>query len=257
MRNIENFSKCRVRTARAYSSTNDKSARWPKYNFTDVVSYALANPGRDDFDVVVMSAPTMDITNMDTARQTPADSKEVFEQKAIASSQNMFNIAVNSLKKYPSLKKVVLMEHLPRFDTPRVDPTSLKSTLARLANTTLGELWLKSPLKNRIFIGQHSLESSGAGEAHFARYENCNTGRYDGVHLYGQSGVRDYTNSVKSILMMALPEYNSKSTSTKCGTAQPNEHQYCPQTEFQNKPAYHPSVQPMNRFSVFNSHLGN
>ena len=60
------------------------------------------------------------------------------------------------------------MEHPPRFDTVDVDPLSVKPTLANLANTTLGQLWLNSPLKDKIFIGQHSLESSGVGTGHFA-----------------------------------------------------------------------------------------
>ena len=30
------------------------------------------------------------------------------------------------------------------------------------------------------------------------------TGRFDGGHLFGRTGVRDYTNSVKSILVMAM-----------------------------------------------------
>ena len=63
---IEIDNNCRIRKARAYSSVNDTRARWPKYNFTDVVKYALDNPGREKFDVLVMSAPTVDITNIDT-----------------------------------------------------------------------------------------------------------------------------------------------------------------------------------------------
>ena len=61
----------------------------------------------------------------------------------------------------------------------------MKCNLARLANATLGGLWLNSPLKDKIFIGRHSLESSGAGAAHFNRYQNKYTRKYDGVHLFG------------------------------------------------------------------------
>ena len=119
------------------------------------------------------------------------------------------------------------MEHPPRFDKPAVDPTSLKPALAKLVNATLGKLWLNSKLKDKIIIGQHSIESSGTGDAHNV---NPVTGNYDGVHLYGVTGCKDYTNSLKSILMMSLSRNES-------GTA--------------------PVVPTKNRFSVFNTNLGN
>ena len=118
----------------------------------------------------------------------------------------MFNLAKRSLEQNPSLRKVIILEHPPRFDEIYVDPTSLKPKLARLANATLSQLWLNSPLKDRIIIGQHSLESSGAGAQYLDRYKNFRTEKYDGVHFYGQTGCSDYTNSVKTILMLALSE---------------------------------------------------
>ena len=200
-----------------------------------------------------MSAPTVDITNMDTSNMAP-NSEEIYKQKAVISSKNMFNTALRSLKQHPNLYKLVIFEQPPRFDTPRTDPTSLKSTLARVANATLSELWENSPLKDKICIGRHSLESSGAGAVHFERYENNFTGKYDGVHLYGLTGANDYTNSVKSILLLALPEYIP--TTTKCGPTQPNDQTKCQQTKYQQNTSYHPSVQPQNRFSVFSSNMG-
>ena len=169
----------------------------------------------------------------------------------------MFNIAHKSLKQDPSLSKVVLMEHTPRFDNNDQDPSSLKPNLVRLANATLGQLWLNSPLKHKIFIGRHSLESSGVGPAHLARYENSNTGKYDGVHLYGNTGCQDYTNSVKSILMLALSDNQHFKTQSGVGTAQGDNHNSCPQTEYQKKTKYQPNVQTKNRFSVFNSNAKN
>ena len=41
---------------------------------------------------------------------------------------------------------------------------------------------------------------------HTGRFQDYNTGRYDGVHLLGPTGVRDYTDSVKSILLLAFPD---------------------------------------------------
>ena len=158
----------------------------------------------------------------------------------------MFRVAQKSHELNP---KMVIMEHPPRFDSKSVDPTILKPTLARLANSTLGKLWLNCPLKDKILIGRHSLENSGSGEAHHARYENQNTGRYDGVHLYGYTGRKDYTNSVKTILMLALSENGF-------GTAQTGYHSSCPQAKYQEEKRQ-PTVNTSNRFNVFNSNQGN
>ena len=143
-----------------------------------------------------MSAPTVDITNTDTKKFT----QKYAEQKVIESSKNMMNIAQKALSQNKSLTKVIIMEHPPRFDG-KVNPQ-----LAKLANSTLDQLWVLSPLKGRIVIGRHSLESSGVGNIHLARYKDHNTGRYDGVHFYGFRSVRDYTDSVKTILMLALSD---------------------------------------------------
>ena len=101
------------------------------------------------------------------------------------------------------------MEHPPRFDG-KVNPE-----LTKLANSTLDQLWVLSPLKARIVIGRHSLESHGVGPTHLARYKDHTTGRYDAVHFYGRRGVRDYTDSVKTILTIALSDEQ---------TAQPSSH---------------------------------
>ena len=143
------------------------------------------------------------------------------------------------------------MEHHPRFDTPDMDPTSLKPNLAKLANATLSGLWLNSTLKEQIVIGCHNLESSGEGAVHFDRFQKKNTGKYDGVHMYGQTGCTDYTNSVKTILMIALPKLNSAKAPVEVGTAQPNNHNDCPQTNYLRK-HYQPTVQTRNRFSPLN-----
>ena len=74
-------------------------------------------------------------------------------------------------------------------------------------------------------------------------------GKYDGVHLYGRTGRKDYTNSAKSILYMALSKPTQPETGV--GTAQPENHNNCPQAEYQQS-RYHPSVQNTNRFSLFN-----
>ena len=90
-----------------------------------------------------------------------------------------------------------------------------------------------------------------------ARYVNSRTGQYDGVHLYGNTGREDYTNSVKSILMMALPEINQPKSNSGVGTAQEDNHNNCAQAKHQKKRKYQPNVETRNRFNVFNPNMGN
>ena len=217
LRVLENFSNVQIKSARAYSSAYDKTARWPEHNFTDVVKYNLENHGREEFDMLVMSAPTVDVTNLESSK----DRTELYEQRVIESSRNMFSLAQQSLDQNKGLSKVVIMEHHPRFDSP------VNSKLAGLANTTLSQLWVISPLKDKIIIGRHSLESYGTGATHLARYQDYNTGRYDGVHLYGRTGCRDYTDSVKTILRLALPEQQA------CPAPPTDCHKTCPQAKYQ------------------------
>ena len=172
-----------------------------------------------------MSAPTVDITNLDTSRLKPMDRTDVFHQEAIQSSKNIFNIAERSLKENPNLSKVIIMEHPPRFDMVNVDPTFMKPKLARVANGSLGQMWLSSKLKDKISIGHHSLESSGSGSVH--------------------------SNSVKTILMTALPKLNSVNSTPECGPAQSSTGNTFQQAKSQRR-QYHPSVQIRNRFDVLN-----
>ena len=248
LREIEVQQNCRIKSERAYSSVYSRNAKWPKQNYTDVVKSRLQNSGRDQFEILIMSAPTVDITNLDGNMNQTAENKNKLEDEARLSSQNMFRLAERSLDENPSLKKVVIMEHPPRFDLPDVDPHSVKPNLAKLANIHLGQLWLNSSMKEKIFIGRHSLESPGAGAAHFRRYQSSFTGRYDGVHLYGQTGHTDYTNSVKTILSLALPISQPNYLAPKFvkTKVKVDDHTNCPQALYQR----HQSVQVKNRFDV-------
>ena len=208
LRIVEKSLKLRIKSAKAYSSTKDDAAKWPTKNFNDVVSHNLKNPGNEEFNILVMSAPTVDITNIDTINQVKKD----VELKVINSCKNMMNIAQRAITQNKSLTKVIVMEHPPRFDGKH------KSELTKLANSTLGQLWVLSPLKGRIVIGRHSLESPGVGPTHLARYKDHNTGRYDAVHFYGRSGVRDYTDSIKSIMMIAFSDKEAAQSSARTQT---------------------------------------
>ena len=118
------------------------------------------NQHNDEYDALVLSAPTVDVTNLDTAKLKPSDNTEFFKQEVINSSKNIMTVAQNAIRVNTRLKKVIVLCHPPRFDPSQVDPLSLKQTLAKIANSSLHQLWLDSPYKDKIFIGEHTLDCS-------------------------------------------------------------------------------------------------
>ena len=113
------------------------------------------------------------------------------------------------------------MKQISRYDRPDLDPLSIKQALSVIFNNTLTEQWRTSSLKEKILIGNHNIECSGGVRE--SRYRNIQTGAFDGIHLYGSSGKKAYTNSVLNILNQAGLIH------------QAFDHQNCPQTQYQMK----------------------
>ena len=251
---IEIATNSRIRTIKAYGSIRDNNARYPHKNIIDVTPVALVNtPEEDEFSHLILGAPTVDITNLDTSKLRSNDNIEAFKQKTLVSCHNMFTAAQNALKTHPGLKKVVLMEHAPRHDTTIVDPTGLKPKLAQYANASIEQMWHSSAMKEKILIGKHSLYCGDNEIA--ARYRDDWTGRFDGVHMYGRQGKDAYTDSVCQIMKPALhkasssPLFSSSSHST-CPQAQHQERQQ-QKSHRRNEDIYNVPVQ--NQFDI----LGN
>ena len=225
---IEKTMNCRVKTMKAYSSVYDTKARWPQKNFMDVTPAALcATNVNDEFAQLILSAPTVDISNLKTSNLKPNDKTMVFHQNVIVSCKNMFTIAENALRNHKNLTKVVLLEHSPRFDNQDIDPIGLKHELAKFANVTYGQLWLTSPLKDKIKIGSHKLNCLDDSQF-FETYSDARTHRFDGVHLYGKYGRQAYTNSLLDVLKCFLPQPHQPPH-----VGAPS-HSDCPQTRFSN-----------------------
>ena len=147
---------------------------------------------------------------------------EYFKQVTVVSASNLFSAAVSALESEPRLKKVVIMKQIPRYDTTQVDPLGIKASLSTLYNNTLTDLWMESNFRDRIFVGNHNIDCTGAIRQ--ARYMDTQSGRYDGIHLYGSSGMKFYTLSVLNILKLAnitSEEYNY--------------HLSCPQSQYMKK----------------------
>ena len=84
-------------------------------------------------------------------------------------------------------------------------------------------------------VGHHSLECPVSGSTHMRRYRNSYTGKYDGVHMYGYTGAKDYTDSVNSILLVAFPEQLSDPCQPRAelGNRMMEDHTMCEQAQYQ------------------------
>ena len=78
---VERVTHSTIKTAKAYSSAWDKDARFKHLNVTDVAKNELENAA---FDHLVLAAPTVDITNLETINVKPDDPTEIFKHKVEA-----------------------------------------------------------------------------------------------------------------------------------------------------------------------------
>ena len=219
---LEKATNTRLVTAKAYSSVFEtdhniaKSAtKFPETNFATVLPQKLQE---DTFQNVIVQAGSVDISNLRTNVE-PAKYSEYFKQEATMSAKNLFSVCEEAAKQNPSLKKIVILKQTPRYDPPSEDPLSVKPVLSELFNRTLEQCLQSSQVKNRIFLGTHNIDCTGAIRE--ARYRETKSGKFDGLHLYGSSGSKAYTNSLLTILKLA-------------GMVDPDfDHSSCPQARFQ------------------------
>ena len=220
---VEKQTNTRIRTMKAYSS---QSAQYPGKNMAEIASTKLLDTKEDDkFTHLVLAAPSDDITNLDTRKVTANDDADTFQDSAIVSAQNMFNIAETALKNNKHLRKVVVMEHAPRYDLPEVDPSGLKPKLADFANLALGQMWRDSPLRDHIILGKHNISRNE--EQKNTLFTDDWTGSHDGVHMNRIQGKKVYTESVLNILRNSLHSSSSASPDS--------DHKNCPQANYQRR----------------------
>ena len=146
--------------------------------------------------ILVMQAPSADITRLKTNVKNVHDYREFFKQQAVISATNLFTVATNAIQTH-NLKQTVILSQVPRNDTLQTDPLRIKKELSQLYNDTLLQLKRSSPFSSYISLVNHRLECPTGG-AYAARYRSRR--RYDGVHLYGPSGAKAYTESFLCML---------------------------------------------------------
>ena len=126
-------------------------------NFKAVVPKVIE---KDDIDNLVLQTGCIEITNfdvnnavMDTKKHIDEYKKEWFE-KVERDSSNLFNVTEDALKKSTSLKRVIIIKRLPRYDRSRDDILGIKSQLSEYANACYDQLWIKKGCPDNIFAVQ-------------------------------------------------------------------------------------------------------
>ena len=222
---VEKATHSTIKTSKAYSSSCDKDAKFKDKNVTDVARNELE---KTPCDYLVLGAPTIDITNLNTSDLKPEEPTEPFKKKVEKSCQNMIKAAEDAIVSHPDLKMVTILSHAPRHDTPKTDPIGLKPKLADYANSFLLELWFDSPHKNKIHIGSHNIKSTTLS-AVTERYRDERNNSFDGVHMYGSAGKQVFTESVVNILLSTM---SSPITSKITETISEDFHTRCPQAKY-------------------------
>ena len=252
---IEKATNTTIKTAKAYSSRWDNTARFPDQNVTKVAQDELK---KAKFDYLVLAAPTVDKTNIDASNIKPDDSTEAIKKKVETSCKDMFHVAERALESNSSLKEVIIMNHAPRFDTKEADPVNIKPKLATFANNLLEEKWLESSYKNRIHVGSHELPCV-PGPQQKKLYADQRDGNYDGIHLYGAQGKQAFTHSVTNILLSSVeqPTQSDKRQAIPAGNTNLSDsyHTRCPQAKYAqarrlySEVVYGKPIHTQNRFS--------
>ena len=85
-----------------------------------------------------------------------------YRKQTVISAQNFFKVVQSALKVHQTLKKVVVLKLIPRYDPPSVDPLGMKSALSKMFNEKLEELWRGSYFQSKVFVGSHNIDCTGA-----------------------------------------------------------------------------------------------
>ena len=172
------------RPGSAYNSDPEyPGSRFRKSSFKEIVPQMLAKQPCDN---LVLQSPANDLTNLS---QVPEQQHQGWAEQ---SSRNMVNIAEQAISRNQNIKKVVLLEHLPRVDSDHL------AALANHSNSALRQFAASSIFSNQIFVASHSSLNPINEEKTIAIFGPRNRG--DGIHLRGSEGPRRHTSSVISAL---------------------------------------------------------
>ena len=173
---------------RAYNSVSSfPGCKFPESSFERVVPRLLSSRTVTN---LVLQSPTSDLTNLRSLL-------ELQHQKLVKqSARNMVEILEKARTDNPSLRKVIILEQLPRTD--RV----VLSNLSKLYNNTLRELVAAAPSNSncQMIVANHSSLDPTSEDMKSALFGPPSSRSTDEIHLRGSEGGRRYTCSVISAL---------------------------------------------------------
>ena len=175
---------------RAYNSVSSyPGSRFPESSFEQVVPRLLSTRNITN---LVLQSPTSDITNLKHIPE--AQHKDMVSKSA----QDMFNIMEKARGGHPSLRKIIVLEQLPRADDKQL------ATLASLYNSTLRNLAAATPFNNQceIVVASHTslLPATQDASLRSALFGSPSARSSDGIHFRGKEGSSLHTSSVISAL---------------------------------------------------------
>ena len=225
VRVLENDTNTNVDQATAYTTDEDSDARYPNKSFMKVVPERLT---KKNYDTLVIQGGCNEISNIRLNSESTAANVKGWEEKVQKSRTKMFTLAQSSLENNPSLKKVIIVKSLPRYDPQNSDPNQIKAKLNQFGNTLYNTLWMQNGCPSNIIIVDQHLECQGPlrekrfGNPAFRGYDGK---PWDGIHMRGRLAVRHYTNSLIRILSELSPSLT-------------NYHNTCEQTRYQDRQQY-------------------
>ena len=189
----------------------------------------------EDVETLVLETGSIEITNINVNKAVNDPKKNIEEYKKLwfakveNDSANLFEVAEDALKRSTSLKKVIIVKRLPRFDPSKDDVLGIKSELSIYANTCYDQLWVKKGRPENI----HIVQLDGLDSSNYIRkivFGETNRDNYDGVHFRGPHAARHFTyravQAIKSIINGSGKQqiYQNKN----------DNHRNCPQAKYQS-----------------------
>ena len=257
---LENPTGSMIRSVNAYSSVRDRRAPASKQhlNVSEVVRRELTKSQGED--TLVLGAPSVDITNQDTSGGI-TDENLI---ETMASSLAMVEAGEYAIKT-GKVKNVILLQHIPRYDIEEKDKD--KAELARMANKEMQKARDASEFAEHILVGRHtSLDCEGrirtkrftSDQTNGLHGKNIRLGKYDGLHMYSQTGAEALTGSILNIFHragMVKHKKHGSSSSIQGAETEPGTNHYVRNTSntVRNQRVEVPvwEIPTQNRFQVF------
>ena len=142
-----------------------------------------------------------DISNINTKMNYEDNIKE-WRVKVAQNSVKIHNLAKWCLNNYPSLRRVIIVKSLPRFDCP------IKSHLSVYGNQLLDDIWMANGGDDRIAVAKQQLNCDS--KSLVESYGHPDQRNWHGIHLRGRMAVQHMTRSFVNMLVDLYPHLKAE-----------------------------------------------